>query len=356
MPKSKSRNLMDVFPEETREAANLLKQAVPNMVRHDIPPNPIHYALWYSYAQGNNAELKQRLDRIVNNFAVFPPEAAIKLYREYIINGELEQARSGQQQVIDVVDTLESEVTRSLDGGKNYEKSLKHGLEVLHEPVMDELPSVLEELLDSTYAMQEQQEKFLYRLQAAQAEVQYLRNQLKKTQMAASLDALTQVFNRFSFNRFLEQALAEQHPNAALIMLDLDHFKAFNDQYGHVLGDRVLQTVAQMLREQTPSHALCARYGGEEFAVILNPCGKLDEARALAEALRAKLQSLRVKVRNTDKTLDNITASFGVALAQPGDTLDSLIHRADEDLYRAKRSGRNSVGAKTDNLTKTRSK
>lgn len=343
MSKAKSRNLMDLFPEETRDAANLLKQAVPNMVRHDIPPNPIHYALWYSYAQGHNNELKQRLDRIVSNFAVFPPEAALKLYREYIIQNELEEARGGQQQVIDVVDDLEHEVTRSLDDSKHYEKSLKHGLEVLHEPVMDELPTVLEELLDSTYAMQEQQEKFLYRLQAAQAEVQHLRNQLKKTQMAASLDALTQVFNRFSFNRFLEQALAEKHPSAALIMLDLDHFKAFNDQYGHVLGDRVLQTVAQMLREQTPSNAICARYGGEEFAVILNPCGNLNEAQALAETLRAKLQSLRVKVRNTDKTLDNITASFGVALAQPGDSLDNLIDRADQDLYRAKRNGRNRV-------------
>jgi diguanylate cyclase len=129
----------------------------------------------------------------------------------------------------------------------------------------------------------------------------------------------------------------------ALVMLDIDHFKQFNDQYGHPLGDRVLQHVAQVLRDSLPGEAFAARYGGEEFCVVLKDCPDLAAVGAFAERLRLKIQSLRVKARSTDTVLDTITASFGVAHAQPGDTPESLLTRADDALYQAKRNGRNQV-------------
>src|SRR5690606_8656300 len=106
---SKHPSLLELFPDETREAADLLKQAVPHMVRHSIPPNPVHYALWYTYSKGVEPDLNRRLDKITNDFDVFPPESALKLFREYIVRGELEDARQGQQQVIDLVDDIESD-------------------------------------------------------------------------------------------------------------------------------------------------------------------------------------------------------------------------------------------------------
>ncbi|SED91544.1 diguanylate cyclase (GGDEF) domain-containing protein [Pseudomonas anguilliseptica] len=144
-------------------------------------------------------------------------------------------------------------------------------------------------------------------------------------------------------SRLLEQTLSTEHDGVALVMLDIDHFKQFNDQYGHPLGDRVLQHVGQLLRDLLPVRAMAARYGSEEFCIILRDCLDNATAYAFAEQLRLKIQSLRIKVRRTDEVLDSITASFGFTLAEQGDTLETLLTRADDALYQAKRDGRNQV-------------
>ena len=338
-----SPSILELYPEDTREAAALLKQAVPLMMRHAIPPNPLHYALWYTYSKGLEPELNRRMDKITKDFDSFPPETASKLFRDYIIRGELEEARAGQQQVIELVDDIEGDVSRSVLGSHNYQASLEQGLAALQEPLVDNLPNVLSELQQSTQLMQDQQEKFLYRIRAAQEEIQNLRSQLERAHVAATLDSLTQVFNRHAFTRLLEQALNSDHQGLTLVMLDIDHFKQFNDQYGHPLGDRVLQHVGQLLRDVLPPRGIAARYGGEEFCVILRECPDANSAHAFAEQLRLKIQSLRIRVRRTDQVLDSISASFGFALAEAGDNLESLLTRADDALYQAKRNGRNQV-------------
>jgi diguanylate cyclase len=332
-----------LYPEDAREAAALLKQAIPLMVRHNIPPNPVHYALWYTYSKGLEPELNRHLDRVVKDFDSFPPESAAKLFRDYIIRDELEEARAGQQQAINLVDDMERDVSRSVEGSINFQASLGQCLQMLEEPSNKGLPTILSDLQQSTQLMQDQQQLFLSQLHAAQNEIKNLRDKLERTQLAATLDGLTQVLNRNTFTRLLEQALSNDPQGVALVMLDIDHFKQFNDQYGHPLGDRVLQHVGQVLRNSLPPHAMAARYGGEEFCVILQACTELDGAHAFAEQLRLKVQSLRIKARGTDKVLDTITASFGVALAKTGDNLESLLTRADDALYRAKRNGRNQV-------------
>ncbi|WP_437881560.1 GGDEF domain-containing protein [Pseudomonas sp. LRF_L74] len=338
-----SQSILELYPEETREAADLLKRAVPHMVRNDIPPTPMHYALWYTYSRGSEPDLNRRLEKIVKDFDVFPPEAAARLFREFVIRGELESARKGQQQVIDLVDDIESDVTQTVSGSQNYQQSLNAGLIALQETTVDDLPSVLNDLQQSTQEMQVQQEKFLHKLRGAQSEIQHLRSQLERAHAAATLDSLTNIFNRHAFTRLLEQALEGDRQGLALIILDIDHFKQFNDQYGHPLGDRVLQHVGQLLREMLPSRGVAARYGGEEFCVILRDCFEPSAAHAFAEQMRQKIQALRVKVRSTDKLLDTITASFGLALASADDTFDSLLTRADDALYQAKRNGRNQI-------------
>lgn len=339
----KAPGILELYPEDTRDAAALLKKAVPLMMRHGIPPNPVHYALWYTYSKGLEPELNRRLDKTVADFDSFPPETAVKLFRDYIIHGELEEARAGQQQVIELVDDIEGNVSLSITGSSNYQVSLELGLAALQEPIIDDLPSVLSELQESTQLMQNQQTQFLNRLNAAQQEIKTLRGQLERAHIAATLDNLTQVFNRNAFSRLLEQALSTDYNGVALVMLDIDYFKQFNDQYGHPLGDRVLQHVGQLLRDTLPARAIAARYGGEEFCIILRDYFDIPTVHAFAEQLRLKIQSLRIKVRRTDEVLDSITASFGFALAKQGDTLETLLTRADDALYQAKRNGRNQV-------------
>jgi diguanylate cyclase len=125
-------------------------------------------------------------------------------------------------------------------------------------------------------------------------------------------------------------------------MIDIDHFKKFNDTYGHLIGDEVLRVVARLLRENVKGRDTPARYGGEEFAVIL-PQTSLNHAAKLAEQIRNTLASRKVHDKRTDASYGTLTVSIGAAKFQPGEPLDPLVQRADQALYRAKNQGRNRV-------------
>lgn len=175
---------------------------------------------------------------------------------------------------------------------------------------------------------------------------QILAQQAERTQhfrLLSELDGLTDVYNRAVLDRELPQQLQlAQHARGdlALLLIDLDHFKRINDQYGHSVGDQVLRGFAHMLKSVFNNHKLIFRYGGEEFALLL-PAMSASDATQVAERLRQETQSMTVD--NQDGHTVTVTTSVGVALAKPGDTAMSLLQRADEALYQAKQSGRNRV-------------
>ena len=119
-------------------------------------------------------------------------------------------------------------------------------------------------------------------------------------------------------------------------MLDMDHFKSMNDRYGHQTGDRVLIEISRRLQEGLPSTDVVARWGGEEFVILLRSCG-LDDGLATGEKLRGQIADIVLV------DVGQVTVSIGAAELQHDDTLDSWLARADEALYKAKRSGRNAV-------------
>lgn len=157
-------------------------------------------------------------------------------------------------------------------------------------------------------------------------------------------DGLTKVYNRRYFERSLASELdrsrRDQRP-CGLILLDIDHFKQFNDTHGHDVGDEVLKTVAGTIKSMLRSTDTVSRVGGEEFAIIVPNTFRLD-AGYLAERIRSGVEDQRIEIE--DKTL-NVTISMGVAMNDPKEktTLDELYKQADNALYEAKHSGRNCV-------------
>ncbi len=153
-------------------------------------------------------------------------------------------------------------------------------------------------------------------------------------------DPLTGVHNRRALNERLTEELARSrrfgHP-LALLMLDVDHFKAINDRYGHQTGDQVLTVIGRCLREHVRRIDFVARYGGEEFVILL-PETDREGARRFAERLRQAVAALEL-----GGELASPTVSIGVAVSREADTPDSLLQRADAALYAAKRAGRNRV-------------
>jgi diguanylate cyclase len=126
-------------------------------------------------------------------------------------------------------------------------------------------------------------------------------------------------------------------------MLDIDHFKNVNDTYGHVMGDRVIQAIGEVLRASVTDekHAV-ARYGGEEFAILL-PNSTLDDGFKLAEAVRQRARAMKIKDRRTQEMILSVSVSGGVATLQHGDDAQSFIARADAALYQSKQNGRDRV-------------
>lgn len=157
-------------------------------------------------------------------------------------------------------------------------------------------------------------------------------------------DPLTDLYNRrhleISLHRELARAQRHGHP-VSLVMLDVDHFKEFNDTHGHDAGDAVLCEVAQVLKRHSRAEDIACRYGGEEFLLVLPSCS-LDDAYAKAEAIREAIAQRRVVMHGS--ALPRITASLGIA-SYPlhGERMEELISCADAALYQAKASGRNRI-------------
>jgi diguanylate cyclase (GGDEF)-like protein len=157
-------------------------------------------------------------------------------------------------------------------------------------------------------------------------------------------DSLTDLFNRhfmeIALDRELRRATRHQHP-LALLMLDIDHFKQFNDTYGHEAGDVVLREVAETMREAVRSEDIVCRYGGEEFVIIL-PEVSTEDALARAESIRQLVSDIRLQYRG--EALRDVTISIGVAMCPyNADSLEQLLRIADRSLYEAKHQGRNRV-------------
>lgn len=198
------------------------------------------------------------------------------------------------------------------------------------------------EVIRLTGAMLDRVQAAEERLEQATHEASELRAKLEEARDDARRDPLTDLPNRRAF----EEAFAAQAvPGAALCMAlcDIDHFKRVNDAFGHVVGDRVLKTIADALDTGCAGHVV-ARYGGEEFAILFTGVDRAGAAATL-DAVRAAVATKRYRVRETDTPLGCITFSAGVTQVAPDEPLGTVFGRADRLLYAAKNAGRNQLYA-----------
>lgn len=179
--------------------------------------------------------------------------------------------------------------------------------------------------------------RLIARSDRAEREMNALNQQLQtlsqQLEYRATHDALTGMLNRGAVIDQAGQALRQR--GGAMIVLDIDHFKRINDEFGHPAGDRVIQAIARCLQELVQAPSIVGRVGGEEFTVLL-PTLARDEALAMTERLR-----LRIAREKTGTA--PVTASFGLSLNLPGTDFELAYGLADAALYRAKRAGRNQV-------------
>lgn len=183
-------------------------------------------------------------------------------------------------------------------------------------------------------------------LRASTTRVGKLRQRLAAVRQEACVDVLTGVANRRAFAARLKRELTSARSDEAapfcLVLLDIDHFKRFNDTHGHRTGDRVLRLVAQMLTENVKGRDFVARYGGEEFVLLLGDVDA-ETGASITRQICARLAARRLVKRETAEEIGTITLSAGVAQVRASDSQGTLLERADAALYAAKHNGRNQV-------------
>ena len=183
------------------------------------------------------------------------------------------------------------------------------------------------------------------RLQVSTREVTKLREHLEQVRRDASTDALTNLANRKAFDEHIQRACAEADEHGApltLAVVDIDHFKSFNDTWGHQTGDQVLRYVASVMQRVCGPPWLAARYGGDEFSMLF-PGEAATMVEAAMNSVREEIASRLLKRRSTNEELSTVTISVGIAQRRKDETVSALMERADEALYASKRAGRNRV-------------
>lgn len=337
---------------EYERALEYAKTAMDMMRRARIPPRPQCYEVWYTYASGVSERLNERLNALMQDGRSPTLEEVMDIYREFLSSSDLEHRLSAvSAEMNSKITAVNRIMSEALDTAAQYSGELESATGSLQvELDTDALRALASGLLSETRRMQETNRKLEGKLEESKQDISLLQKDLDDARRASLVDPLTKVANRKGFDDRLMQevrAASEQNRALSLAIMDIDHFKRFNDTFGHQTGDQVLRLVAMTVKSSIKGSDLVARYGGEEFAAILPHTG-LDGARAVAENIRKAVHAKQLLKRSTNENLGRLTISIGVAQWRSGEDASRLIERADECLYGAKRAGRNRVIAEND--------
>ncbi len=316
------------------------------MMAASIPPSPDNFRVWYTYFADLNLDLKREIDRLLIAKESFTSEVNASL-RELLSRGDSDPVLLAEihEATGEIISGIIKGVTTANTSNEDYQKDIKKFAKDLKNiksaqglwDMMSGLEARSRKMESSTTILQDL-------LGRATADIKELETRLEETEKAANTDSLTGINNRHVFEKKMFEVCRDFKPETpfSLILLDIDHFKRFNDTYGHRVGDTVLRGVAQVFSPNIPENGFPARYGGEEFAIIL-PGLKLVEAVVVADKLREVIYGRELRRGSDGARLGRITISLGVAEARFDDDTESLVERADKALYRAKDNGRNRV-------------
>jgi diguanylate cyclase len=337
---------MTVFKQDREQA--FAKTALALMGGAGVVATPENFELFYAFASGENPAITQVMGAIIDSKRPFTPELLADLRLRCLSGARAAQAMEtlgGNMGAL--IDDIMGKLESSARDTANYKDALSAATGELDggERSPADLNKLVEGLIAATRAMEIRAKSLEGELQASSQQVSELRTKLADVRKESMTDPLTGISNRKAFDEALlaaGAAVAREGEEVTLLLCDIDHFKLFNDTWGHQTGDQVLRLVASCLGENTKGRDTAARYGGEEFGVVLRGTG-LDAATRVADQIRATVETKKLVKKSTGDVLGAITISIGVAQFGAGETGETVVRRADACLYGAKHSGRNLV-------------
>lgn len=336
-----------LYPETFKQASRLALSAKELTAQQKAALQPMNFTIWYNYAADHHPEMKKEIDLLLNSEGSISQAQYEQIFARYFGLEEtgIELLAAGRS-AAETVDRVQAESRDAAKHTKDYGENLEGISDHLSADLStEELRAAAQRILKETVQIAKKTEALEKQLSSATHEIGELQTHLDEVTKDALTDALTKLANRKKFDsdlRIWTRQSTETGDPLSLIMADIDHFKSFNDNYGHKVGDLALRSVARILSLSVKGQDTAARYGGEEFAIIL-PKTSLKNAEILAEQLRATLCSKELTHRATGKNYGSVTLSIGIAEWSGKQSIPELIDCADKALYRAKDAGRNCV-------------
>ncbi len=337
------------YTHDKDQAGNYAKSALDRMKQEGLAPTPDVFELWYVYYSGQSPEASRAIDVLIANKQKITDERCKELYQRFLSEDRDEEAvlRAGDQ-----INTTIKSVTGVVRDVKTATSAYSTKLGGVSGQIKDvddagELKEILQSVMTDTESMIMQNHRLEEQLDKSSVVMEELQRDLENVRREALTDGLTGLSNRKAFDSEIKRIAAyakKENAVFSLLMVDIDHFKSFNDNFGHQIGDQVLRLVARTLTDGVKGRDVAARYGGEEFAIIL-PDTPLKAGVIVGDALRKAVATKDVINRSSGEKLSRITMSVGVAEYCGEEDVQDLIERADAALYTAKHNGRNQVAA-----------
>lgn len=328
------------------KAVALLKKTLPEMNKRSIATSPENYAVWYEYVNGQNTELVNEIKLLDLNKSDFSNEVHRELYNRHIASAHESAVNQLSEGVKDVINNFLSKVSTEGQGLSQYAQVLTEFSScVANVSDIEDIKSLITHLVEETHKRESATQTMHATLTSMAAEMKKLRAEVARLNAESTTDTLTKVNNRRAFDIDADNYLSAAETNGThlcLLILDIDHFKQFNDKFGEVIGDKVLRFVATLFRKNLKDKDFIARFDEDEFAILL-PEASYKDALGVAESTRDRLAKQTLSDSAAKMQLGTITVSIGVAQFVQGDYIGELLGRASACMHEAKRQGRNRV-------------
>ncbi len=329
-------------------AKNVAADAIARMQADDITPDPNNFEVWYAYYSNSNPELRKAMDALMKTRHLTNMDCR-NFYDQFLSDSKRQQVyQRASDQIHATLEDVSSLMKNVKQATGEYTETLGDATQrIAKVKTPQEMAAVVKAVMADTAKLMEQNKKLEAQLDLSANAMTELKRDMERVRQEAMTDGLTGLANRKAFDEQIKRLIEDGNATGrgfTLLMLDIDHFKSFNDNFGHQVGDQVLRLVARTLTDGIKGKDMATRYGGEEFTILL-PDTNLDAGIAVADSLRKALANKEIVNRSNGELLGRITMSVGVAQYYQKEAIEELIERADAALYTAKHNGRNQVAA-----------
>jgi diguanylate cyclase len=333
--------------DQARDSWGDHQKAVALMKQYDVIPTSEHYSVWFRHVTGVDAELSQVINQRMQDRIPFDAAFSGYLYRHYVLKHEYQAAHSkGIGATHETMHAMLEFIRTTLAGASEGTAGVHKKLDALLHSDHTDVHAMMRAVVDVAQDMKHSADELRKHLRDSQHQIDALKHNLETISLESQRDFLTNVYNRKALDTKTMQLISEckeQDVPLSMLVIDVDHFKKFNDTHGHLIGDEVLKMIARILLDMVKGQDVVGRFGGEEFVVVL-PSTSIGGAMVVAEHIRKTTAKKELRHRTTGESFGVVTVSIGVAqYRHESDQLSSWFARADDALYRSKHAGRNRV-------------